>query len=345
MRTIPYAVYLNRYRKYPLIDVRSPKEYRRGHLPGAVNIPLFSDQNRALVGTLYKQAGSQAAIKQALGLINLPQLAQKAEKLKAQTLAVYCFRGGLRSASVGWLFELLGYQVLLLKKGYKGGRSWVLKQFEKKYPLAILSGETGVGKTRFLKQLEHIDLEGLACHRGSVFGAFQKPQPTQENFENQLAFRLFCFEKKSRSKKPGSRRIWLEDESRLIGNLILPKTLFEQMQKAPSLILEDSLENRLQRILNSYRRTPKEKLRAAILRIQKRLGGEIARQALELLEQQKLKECSALLLGYYDKKYAFTIEKRKSRALKLDLQNPSGKAASQALAAWLKNSSFFQSLD
>lgn len=305
MKKITYSTYLKLYRKYPLIDVRSPLEFKNGHIASAVNIPLFSNLQRAVVGTLYKQQGHKKALFEALKFVSMPTIAKKADRLNSSTLVVHCARGGMRSYAVSWLLEFLGYKVLTLELGYKGYRHWVLEQFQKPYPLFILSGKTGVGKTFFLKKLaRYIDLEGLACHKGSAFGAYQRPQPTQETFENLLAYQLYSLTHKNQF-------IWLEDESRNIGKIIIPEHFFKQMQNASGLILEDSLEKRCQRILVQYRYTPEEKLKASVLKLQKRLGSEETKKVLLYLENNDKKNCCRLLLKYYDKKYDYTLEKKK----------------------------------
>ncbi len=343
MKKISYATYLKRYQKHPLIDVRSPLEFKKGHIFSAVNIPLFSNQQRAIVGTLYKQQGRKRAMFEALKFVSMPTIAQKADRLNSPTLVVHCARGGMRSYAVSWLLEFLGYKVLTLELGYKGYRRWVLEQFQKTYPLFILSGKTGVGKTFFLKKLtRYIDLEGLACHKGSAFGAYQRAQPTQESFENLLAYQLYrlnnpdSFKNKNLNLKQNVTQnkdqfIWLEDESRSIGKITIPEPFFKQMQTASGLILEDSQEKRIQRILAQYRYTPLEKLKSSILKLQKRLGSEDTKKALFYLENNDKKNCCALLLKYYDKTYDYTLKKRK-QAKDCPLLDLSLKNNSQAMA-------------
>jgi len=338
MKKISYAAYLKSYKKYPLIDVRSPLEFKKGHIFSAINIPLFSNQKRAIIGTLYKQQGRKKTMFEALKFVSMPKIAKQADKLNFTTLIVHCARGGMRSYAVSWLLEFLGYKVLTLELGYKGYRQWVLEQFQKPHSLFILSGRTGVGKTFFLKKLSrYIDLEGLALHKGSAFGAYQRPQPTQETFENQLAYQLYALnhdhlnlgslnnQTKDKNKQKNNKNkndtqnknlvkdqfIWLEDESRNIGKIIIPEPFFKQMQKASGLILEDSQEKRIQRILAQYRYTPEEQLKESILRLQKHLGSEDTKKTLFHLKNNDKKSCCALLLKYYDKKYDYTLNKKK----------------------------------
>ena len=160
----------------PVIDVRSPIEFDHGRIPHAINLPLFTDEERRIVGTCYKKSGKRPAIEKGLELIAFPRILQEIRNLKLPpSITLYCARGGMRSASMAWLLELLGYEVLTIDGGYKSFRKWVHEQFFCSYNLRVLGGETGSGKTKLLQCLESvgekiIDLEGLAHHRGSVFG-------------------------------------------------------------------------------------------------------------------------------------------------------------------------------
>ncbi|MGL6269659.1 MAG: tRNA 2-selenouridine(34) synthase MnmH, partial [Chitinophagaceae bacterium] len=200
---------------YPVLDVRSPGEYLHAHIPGAYSLPLFTDQERAVVGTLYKQEGREVAIKAGLDYFGVkmrrlieeitqqyPALIPKGSKQQKNAaekpILVYCWRGGMRSAGVAWLLDLYGFKVFTLAGGYKSFRNWGLRQFIDPGPIQILGGYTGSGKTDLLHHIQTkkgsniIDLEGLANHKGSAFGAIGLlPQPTQEMFENKLALEIF----------------------------------------------------------------------------------------------------------------------------------------------------------
>ncbi|MFN7899561.1 MAG: tRNA 2-selenouridine(34) synthase MnmH, partial [Synechococcaceae cyanobacterium] len=183
----------------PLLDVRSPAEFAQGHIPGAINLPVFDDAERAEIGTLYKQQGREAAVLRGLALVG-PRLeslaaclAERAAASPGQPLRLQCWRGGMRSDSVAWLAGRLGLATLVLQGGYKAYRQWVLAQFERAWPLRLLGGRTGTGKTALLLALRQrgvavLDLEGLAHHRGSSFGGLGlPPQPSSEHYENRLA--------------------------------------------------------------------------------------------------------------------------------------------------------------
>src|SRR6185437_273071 len=180
----------------PAADVRSPAEFRQGHLPGAYSLPLFTDDERARVGTTYKKQGKEAAV--LLGFkITGPRwtgfIHEAVRIAPGKKIALHCWRGGMRSSAMAWALDLYGFEVCLLQGGYKAYRRWVFRQFEKELSLLVLGGMTGSGKTRMLQQMgamgeQVIDLEELARHQGSSYGTLGRMiQPTQEQFENELA--------------------------------------------------------------------------------------------------------------------------------------------------------------
>src|SRR5437868_4963839 len=138
----------------PMIDVRSPAEFEKGHIPGAINLPLFNNEERAIIGTLYKQKGKEQAVLAGLDIVGpkMSALVSESKKIAANNeVLVHCWRGGMRSGSFCWLLNTVGINASTLKKGYKGYRDHVLKSFEKNFQLIILGGETGSGKTEILK--------------------------------------------------------------------------------------------------------------------------------------------------------------------------------------------------
>ncbi|MBK6389270.1 MAG: tRNA 2-selenouridine(34) synthase MnmH [Saprospiraceae bacterium] len=295
----------------PILDVRSPSEYAHGHVPGAHSIPLFDDEGRALVGTTYKQAGKSEALIQGLELAG-PKLADIVKAALAiaplKKVRLHCWRGGMRSGSVAWLLHTMGFeQVLTLTGGYKVYRNWVLAQFEKKYELYILGGRTGSAKTDVLKQLAAhqlpvIDLEGLAHHKGSAFGWIgEQAQPTQEQFENNLAQNLH---------PQASASIWMEDESERIGMVRIPNTVYEQIRSAPVFFLDIPITVRIPHLVKTYSHFGDEKLETSILRISKRLGGLNTKLALDALKIKDYTEVARITLGYYDKYYEAGVGRR-----------------------------------
>ncbi|TAH06224.1 MAG: tRNA 2-selenouridine(34) synthase MnmH [Sphingobacteriia bacterium] len=302
--------------QYPIFDVRSPSEYSHAHIPGALSLPLFSDEERKWVGTAYKQESKQKAIKIGLKYFgtNMVQLVEQVEtilkklpaNLSPDIILVHCWRGGMRSAGVAWLLDLYGFKVYTLAGGYKIYRTWVLEQFNKPYPIEIVGGYTGSGKTEVLKELKQrgqqvIDLEALANHKGSAFGNMGEPeQPTQEQFENLLAKELVL----------ANNTIWMEDESQRIGKVNIPTTLFKQMRTKRVLFMDIAFEERLNHILKTYGKFEKEKLVNAIIRIKKRLGGLETKTAINFLLEDDIQGCFTILLKYYDRVYTAGSQKR-----------------------------------
>jgi tRNA 2-selenouridine synthase len=296
------------------IDVRSPAEFEHAHIPHALNLPLFDNEQRALIGTTYKKQSREAAIKVGLPLFGnkmLPMIEtveawikdrQKENDLTKPTIYVHCWRGGMRSAAVAWLLDLYGYKVIQLTGGYKAYRNWVLEQFTIPYSLKVLGGYTGSGKTEILHALQEknyavIDLEGLAHHKGSAYGAIgQLPQPSQEMFENLLAEKLLEVNKKQKS-------IWIEDESQRIGTVLIPTPLFHLMRNSTCYFMTIPFEQRLNFIVEGYGSFDQKSLIEATMRIQKRLGGLETKTAIDFITAGALKEAFSILLKYYDKWY------------------------------------------
>jgi tRNA 2-selenouridine synthase len=334
--------FLELSKQYVVIDVRSPREYDHAHIPGAYNLPLFTDDERKIVGTAYKQESREAAIKIGLDFFG-PKMRKMVEQVEsvvggrqlvamdrndlqtANCLLIYCWRGGMRSAGVAWLMDLYGFKVYTLVGGYKRFRNYVLESFKLPFQLNILGGYTGSGKTEILKSLEEhgeiiIDLEEMVRHRGSAFGKIEsEKQPSQEMFENILAQEL---RRKSLNNKSVSQfadnpitndsmtTIWLEDESQRIGDINIPHELWNTIRQSPVYFLDIPFEKRLNRIVNEYGRVNKDKLIDSILRIQKRLGGLEAKNAINYLLENNTVECFRILLKYYDKWYLKSLHNR-----------------------------------
>jgi tRNA 2-selenouridine synthase len=296
----------------PVIDVRSPGEFARGHIPGAHSMPLFSDAERAVVGTLYKQTGRDAAVLEGLRIVG-PKMAGIVEQARALAgdgrIAVHCWRGGERSGSVAWLLDKAGFaDVVTLKGGYKSFRTHVLDSFAEVPGLLVLGGYTGTGKTETLKYLKDldqqvIDLEAIAQHKGSSFGALgEQPQPTQEHFENLLWSKL--------RKVDRCRPLWVEDESLMIGRNKLPEAFYAALRSAPLYFADMPLEDRLERLVMEYGAYPPEQLADAIQRITKRIGPQHAKAALEALSLGDLHTVARTALRYYDKTYSHGLSQR-----------------------------------
>jgi tRNA 2-selenouridine synthase len=289
----------------PILDVRSPGEFSRAHIPEAISMPLFSDEERAVVGTLYKSEGRDAAMLQGLRYVG-PRMAEMVEQARshcpAGVVRVHCWRGGGRSGSVGWLLSKAGLRASTLSGGYKAFRRHVLESFDAPPAFRVLGGYTGSGKTHVLRALagegvRTIDLEALACHKGSAFGALgQGQQPTTEHFENLLWREL--------SSADASRPVWIEDESLMIGTVRLPQGIYDAIRKAPLFFIEVPLEHRVKRLVQEYGNFDPTLLAEAITRIGRRLGPQHCKDALEALDQGDLETVATIALGYYDKAYS-----------------------------------------
>lgn len=307
---------LNSLGKGNVIDVRSPSEFEQGHIPGAVNIPLFSNDERAVVGTIYKQIGRQQAVIKGLEIVgpNLASIVATTQALANDTtIYVHCWRGGMRSGFVAMLLKMYGLNVFILKGGYKAFRNFALQSFNTPQPILILGGRTGSGKTLILKNLKQhqqqvIDLEGLARHKGSAFGALgEAPQPTQEQFENELAIQLLTINP--------ALPLWLEDESRLIGKKVIPNGLWQQMLVAKVVYINLPFTERLHYIVKGYGIFPKEQLEVSILKISKRLGLEQTKNAIIALNNNDVKTALEYCLHYYDKTYSHGLMQRQKTSV------------------------------
>jgi len=297
--------------RIPVVDVRSPGEYSCGHIPGAVNIPLFDDSQRAEVGTLYKHEGTEKAVLKGIDLA-APQMSAKLARAldlsHDRQLLVHCWRGGMRSEAMAWLFSTGGITSMLLGGGYKAYRNHILSDLNRSRKYIILGGLTGSGKTELLKHMmsagaQVTDLERLASHRGSAFGALgQPPQPSSEHFANLLYDDL--------SGKNDDAHIWLEDESRNIGTVFMPDGFFEQMQTAPVVALMMSIETRMPRLLQEYTSFPLYQIEASVMKISKRLGGDRTREALDAVKRDDYRTAIKITLEYYDKSYNYGLTRR-----------------------------------
>jgi len=315
--------FLELSRSFPVLDVRSPGEYLHAHIPNACSVPIFTDEQRKIIGTAYTQQSRQIAVDQGLSYFSerMKIIPAEVEQISSQnnlnnnsdkTFLVHCWRGGMRSEAVAWLLNLYGYKIYLLRGGYKSFRRWVLAQFEKPYELNVLGGFTGSGKTEVLKELaangeKVIDLEAMAQHKGSAFGSLgEAPQPGAEMFENLLAVQLWHISLKDDKTSP----IWLEDESAHIGTVGIPKPFWFQMRQSKLFFLDIPFEKRLNYIVKAYGTFESESLIECVLKIRKRLGGLETKNVLQFIEQGNIKDAFSILLKYYDKMYAQSLLNR-----------------------------------
>jgi tRNA 2-selenouridine synthase len=284
--------------------VRTPAEFDQGHIPQAHNLPIFTNEERVQVGTTYKQIGREEAI--LLGFeFTGPKWGDFIKEALTispeKKIALHCWRGGMRSGAMAWALNLYGFEVYLLEGGYKSYRRWALEQFSQAFNLLILGGMTGSGKTQILHAMKNsgeqmIDLEDLAQHQGSSYGSMGSLiQPTQEQFENNLAYQL--------SKIDKDKPLWLEDESRTVGKCAIPNPLWNQMRAAALIKLNIPLEERIRFLTQEYGKLNPDFLIECTQRIGKRLGPEQTRDVILAINENRMTDFIRLVLVYYDKTY------------------------------------------
>ncbi len=292
-----------------IFDVRSPSEFLQGHIFGARNLPLLSDAERAAIGTKYKNASPEKALLLGLELVGpkLSQFVQKAKKFsKSNSVVLYCWRGGKRSSSMAWLLELAGFEVRLLEGGYKKYRQFLLNEFDlSPYEFVVLGGKTGSGKTHILHELAQlgeqvIDLEKIANHKGSAFGELENlPQPTTEQFENQLLTELFFLNP--------TKKIWIENESRTIGKNSIPQHFWDKKIASTLIDLEIPFDTRVNNIIADYQENSSEMLINSFQKIHKKIGGLQFKNAIHAVENCDLAAAAGVALQYYDKTYSHCL--------------------------------------
>lgn len=301
------------------VDARSPSEFAEATIPGSVNIPVFNDEERARVGLIYKNQGAAEARLLAVDLVspNIPHLVRSAWQAlgsKRRSVVVFCWRGGERSRALTLFLRLAGIPAQQLQGGHKAFRRHVTDFFEQAHwgRLLVLRGLTGVGKTGFLHRLRDrghpiLDLEALANHRGSAFGALGLgPQPGQKMFEALLWDEM-------RQISPQGY-VLSEGESRFIGKCLLPLSVYQSLQREESLWLTASLDTRIERLLSDYpaASADRELFRAPILALRRRLGGEAVNRLLSMLDSERWHELAReLMLLYYDPLYRHTLPERR----------------------------------
>jgi len=339
MIKLPVHHFLTQHPDALIVDVRSPGEYEKGHIPKSVNIPLFENDERAEVGITFKQHGKLHAVKEGLKIAG-PKMSSILDCLEKQMsekshkrIRIYCWRGGMRSASMALLFETAGYECQLLESGYKSYRNLMNDIFEE-LEIILLAGETGSGKTEILKELRNsgeqvVDLEALANHKGSVFGGMgEKTQPTNEHFQN-LVIQEFL------SLDP-SKRVFLEDESSHIGKVSLPDMLWKKMKTCPLIYVQVPLEDRISQLVCDYGSMNKEELSLCISKIEKKLGGQNVKKTVEYLNKGDLSSTARILLHYYDKSYRFLLNRKRENIIgKINISDSSPLALSAEIRKFL----------
>lgn len=332
--------YFQNLQHVPIIDVRSPGEFSKGNIPNAHNVELFTNEERAIVGTAYKKESKEKAIEIGYEFVK-PKLdnfiTSAIELAPRKEVVIHCWRGGMRSnAFANHLVDNGFKNVYVIEKGYKAFRNYVLQFFEKTFQLKILGGYTGAAKTEILHSLQVkgqqvIDLEGLANHRGSAFGGIDlPPQPTTEQFENNLF-------SKTRSLNL-DQPIWVEDESKSIGKVSIPNAFYLAMGTMPVYFLEVPFQERTKHLVDTYANLNQDKLAEAIGRIAKRLGNDRAKLALKALESKNYHKVVEITLFYYDKYYLKGLEKREESTIqKINVAHINPKETANFLISLLNN--------
>ncbi|MCH4890926.1 tRNA 2-selenouridine(34) synthase MnmH [Acidaminobacter sp. JC074] len=299
-----------------IVDVRSPKEYEENHIFGAINIPLFTNEERSHIGTTYKQESTTAAKKLGMTYIStrIEKIGHRLIELSEayDRVIIYCQRGGMRSQSICDLMNALDVEIYRLKGGMKGHRQYVLDHLEHlfdKKSFVTLHGHTGVGKTRILEALKQegldiINYEALAQNAGSVFGniLFSKEPPSQKYFE-ELVFHAIMTAK--------SDYIFIESESRRVGTVLIPEICMQQLEKGKHILINTSVENRVQNLIDDYGENRDHgDLVTAINKLRKRISNQKADELIDYVSKNQLAPIvDYLLVDYYDPMYQYSINK------------------------------------
>lgn len=330
MQILNAEEFINSSQSLPIVDVRSPAEFAEGHIPQAINIPIFNDQERAVIGTLYINKGRITAIEKGLEIVG-PRMAdfvrQALKIAHSGEIAIYCWRGGMRSESMAWLFERVNIKCSLLAGGYKSYRNYLLEKVGNIPGLIVIEGYTGSGKTEILHALQHlgeqiIDLERLANHKGSVFGGIsQNPQPSTQQFQNNMLREILRFDL--------SKRVWVEGESKTVGRVFVPDPFWDAMNSAQNIEIQVPRSERIGRLVTEYGTLPSELMENAISTIVKRLGVLRMNEILQNYRDRELPTVAEKLLNYYDQTYQYSRDKYKMKLTEILL--PTGDAISNAV--------------
>jgi tRNA 2-selenouridine synthase len=299
----------------PVADVRAEAEYEAGHIPGAQNLPLLHNEARQAVGIAYKKHGQAEAIRTGFRLVgpHLAQLIEQAEQLAGEKreLIAHCWRGGMRSDYFSRFCHMALLKCHTLTGGYKAYRALAQQYFAANWKLKIIGGLTGTGKTEILNALQQhgeqvVDLEKLAHHKGSVFGGLMMPpQPTTEQFENNLFEVLLTLNPE--------KTVWLEDESVAIGNVFLPQALWKNMAQSPLVVLQAPHPIRVQRLVAEYATADTELFLEKLKGILPRLGHQRYQQAKQFVLEGNWRDAIACILTYYDKAYQNGLLRKQHR--------------------------------
>ncbi|WP_144463582.1 tRNA 2-selenouridine(34) synthase MnmH [Siminovitchia fortis] len=294
---------------HTIIDVRSPKEFKEATIPGSINIPILNDEERAEVGTIYKQAGKEAAMEKGLAIfsIKLPEFIGEFKKIETP-MTVFCWRGGMRSKTTATVLDLMGIRVNRLNGGIRSYRRWIVNYLEtgRFHPeLLVLNGYTGTGKTIILQKLKEkgypvIDLEEMAGHRGSIFGQIGLTPSNQKKFDAALVTEMLKYE--------NERFVFIEGESKRIGRVYLPDIIYDKKEKGLQIFIDLPLEERVKNIIEEYEPwNYPERFQEAFRLIKKKIHTPVAKEIESNLENGKFIQAVKLLLEYYyDPRYEYS---------------------------------------
>ena len=310
--TVNIEEFFSLRRRLPVVDVRSEGEFESGHIPNAINLPLLNNAERVVVGTTYKQLGQSEAIAAGFRLVG-PRLADLIETSRAigDEFLVHCWRGGMRSANFCRFMEMTRIHTRQLEGGYKAYRHAALESFKKPFRFIAICGYTGSGKSEILRAIaDHgeqvLDLEKIAHHKGSVFGGLMMPpQPTTEQFQNNLFEAILKLDPK--------KRIWIEDESIAIGKIFLPQDLWIRMAKSSLVEIMVQKEKRIERLVAEYGIADGNQFLEAMTKIARKLGGQHYNAAKEKLLLKDMSSVIDILLTYYYKAYRNGLENKRDR--------------------------------
>ena len=307
-----------------LIDVRSPEEYYKGHMPNSISIPIFNNEERSIIGKKYKNSGRENAVREGFKIIEnkIDKIINKFILIKNEFhistidktakdtyIKIYCARGGMRSQSMLWLLEKFHYPCITLNGGYKTYRNWVLNIFKDRQKIIVIGGKTGTRKTKILEKLKALgyqilDFENLANHRGSSFGGLgMKEQPTNEQYENLIAEDLNKFNKK--------KIIFVEAESANIGKNRIPHELYKQMKNSKRIEIIRNEKIRIKELINTYSKYKKNDLKESVLKITKRLGPQRTKSAINSIDNEDWENVCKSVLDYYDRCYEHELKDKK----------------------------------
>jgi len=307
-----------------LIDVRSPDEYYKGHMPNSINIPIFNNEERSIIGKKYKNSGREIAVREGFRIIEnkIENLLKEFILIKKEfhfsniensndwNIKIYCARGGMRSQSMCWLIEKFNFPCVTLNGGYKAYRNWVLNSFEDKIKIIVIGGKTGTRKTKILNKLKSIDhqildFESLANHRGSSFGGLgMEEQPTNEQYENLIAEDLSILNK--------NKFIFVEAESSNIGKNRIPHELFKQMKNSKRIEIIREEKIRIKELINTYSKYQKDDLKESVLKISKRLGPQRTKSAIDSINNEDWENVCKSVLDYYDRCYEHELKDKEN---------------------------------